>query len=463
MPLSSKTKKPSKTKKLSKNTKHSKKHISPSKANVIYLDNNGTTKLCKEAKKEMVNWLESRANPSSDSIISKKSKELIEYSKKYILKHCGTSSDKYEVIFTSGASESNCFILRSVVEAYKYHTGKKPHIITSSTEHKSIIKCCKELSDNKYADITYIEPNAYGCINSDLVKRAITKDTALISIMMANNEIGCINNVKKIGEIAHEKKIPFHTDAVQIFGKYKIHLESSNIDAISMSFHKLYGPMGIGLLILNNDLVTGYGLKGQISGSQQNKLRGGTENVPAIAGSIAAMESTFMNRDSKNKKMYMFKKQIINELKRVLPLGDYKSYFSDKSPTQNEFIVMGPSDNGYRKPTVLPNTLMLSFAKNNLEDGKEFCNIELKKKLDNKNIIVSIGSACNTSDKNASHILYAIRAPDVVKKGIVRISLSDNTTKSEIDKFVKELTNGLDSQNMLESKNSNKTKKNKIK
>jgi len=293
------------------------------------------------------------------------------------------------------------------------------------------------------ASITYIEPNAYGCINSELIKRAITPNTALITIMAANNELGCINDIKKIGDVARSFKIPFHTDAVQIFGKYKINMAKSKIDAMSMSFHKLYGPMGLGMLVISNDLINGYGIKSQISGTQQNELRGGTENVPAIAAAIASVKHTFTNREIKNKKMYTQKKLIIFELEKSIPLGKYRNYFSKQKPKRNEFIILGPECNGnYKKPNVLPNTLLLSFVKNTEFEGKAskpFCNVDLKKCLNKKNIIISVGSACSTNSEKASHVLYSIKAPTVVKQGTVRVSLSDDTTDKEIKTFIKEL------------------------
>lgn len=419
--------------------------IKPCATKVIYLDNNGTTRICKDSIKAMVIWLDARANPSSDSIVAKKSKELLDCARKYILKHCGTSQNKYTVIFTSGASESNCFILRAVTESYWRCTNKKPHIITSATEHKSIIKCCNSLKTSGSADITFIEPNAYGCISPELIKKSITSRTALISIMASNNEIGCINNIKNIGAVAHAKNIPFHTDAVQSFGKYKISLPKNNIDALSSSFHKLYGPMGIGLLIISNDLISGYGITGQISGTQQSELRGGTENVPAIAGAIAALKHTFTDRDKKNNKLATLKKQLLYELEQSIPRGKYENYFAKKKPTRNEFFLFGPVPNdNTRVPNVLPNTALLCFVKNaapksQASNNNTFCNINLKKGLSRKNIIVSIGSACSTTSTHASHVMYAIKAPDIVRQGVVRVSMSDSTTKAEISTFVKEL------------------------
>lgn len=421
----------------------SSKTVTPCKVDVIYLDNNGTTKLCKEGKDAMMMWLESRANPSSDSIIAKKSKELMKCARNYMAKHCGMACSNCTVVFTSGASESNCFILRSVVDAYEKHTGKKPHIITSATEHKSIIQCCNNLKDNGKISVTYIEPNAYGCISPDLVKKAITSNTALISIMAANNELGCINDIRKIGEISRSHKVPFHTDAVQLFGKYKMLMTKNKIDALSMSFHKLYGPMGLGMLVISNDLINGYGLKGQISGTQQNGLRGGTENVPAVAAAVASVKHTFTNRDSKNKKMYLQKKRILYGLEQAIPLGKYKNYFSEKKPTRNEFLILGPEcNNSYKNPNVLPNTILLSFVKNVSFEGEgyiPFCNVDLKKCLNRKKIIISVGSACSTSSKKSSHILYSIKAPERIRQGVIRISLSDDTTNKEIDIFTKEL------------------------
>lgn len=402
--------------------------IKPCSSKVIYLDNNATTKLCKKAKEAMLLWLESKSNPSADSIIAKQSKLLLKKSRDFVKTHCGAKD--YTVIFTSGASESNCFILRASVEAYRRHRNKKPHIITSATEHNSITKCCMSLRDNNKADITFIQPNAYGCIIPELIAKAIRPNTALISIMYANNELGCINDVKRIGEIAHNKNIPFHTDATQSFGKFKMDMNRNNIDALSMSFHKLYGPMGLGMLIIRDDFIRGYGLCGQISGTQQGELRGGTENVPSIAAGIAAIRHTFANRNNKNKKMSKLRTRIIDKISKQIPRGDYKTYFEKNMPTRNEFLVLGPEKN------VLPNTLLLSFVKN---IGTPFCNVNLKKDLNKKNIIVSVGSACSTSSKKASHVLRAIKAPPVVFRGVIRISLCDENTQKEIDIFVREL------------------------
>jgi cysteine sulfinate desulfinase/cysteine desulfurase-like protein len=198
--------------------------------------------------------------------------------------------------------------------------------------------------------------------------------------------------------------------------------------------------MGLGMLVISNQLIEGYGLTGQISGTQQKQMRGGTENVPSVAASVAAVASTFENRSTKNKKMLKLKKQIIFGIEQELQRGSYKMYFAKKKPTENEFIVLGPECNGsHINPNILPNTLLFSFVKNKEFENKEykpFCNINIKKELDKKNIIISIGSACSTSDAKASHVLYSIKAPDKIKQGVLRVSLSDNTTSAEVSTFV---------------------------
>ena len=268
-----------------------------------------------------------------------------------------------------------------------------------------------------------------------MIESKIKNNTALISIMHANNELGTINDVKRIGQIAHSRNIPFHTDAVQTFGKYKPNMKKNNIDALSMSFHKLYGPMGVGMIIINNEFIQGYGLCSIISGSQQYSLRGGTENVPGIAGSLAALIDNFKNRKKKNQKLLTLKKHICDTLGGSIPFGEYKTYFS-KPPKRNEFVILGAKKS-------LPNTLLLSFAKN---IGPPFCNSKLKKFLNQNNIIVSIGSACSTRSTKASHVLEAIKAPAVIKRGVIRISLSDKSTKKEINTFCKYLIRGISSQ-----------------
>ncbi len=254
----------------------------------VYLDNNGTTPICQESLDALTKWATSARNPSTSSKTADKTKAMIKESKDDLLRLCGCSTsdrsqDAYTVIYTSGATESNCLIIRSAVCAYRRLQKVKPSVIVSAIEHESIISCCKSLEEDNLADIVYIMPNIEGTIPIYSIEGAIRKDTCLISVMFANNELGTINNIREIGALAHKHNIPFHTDAVQGFGKYQIDLPRNNIDAMSASYHKFNGPMGFGILIIRYEFLNGYELHGQINGTLQGHLRGGTENVPAIA------------------------------------------------------------------------------------------------------------------------------------------------------------------------------------
>jgi cysteine desulfurase len=381
----------------------------------------------------MVKWMEICANPSSNNKMSLEAKKIIEEGKKYILKHCGVNSKKYTVIFTSGGTESNSFIIRSSVSSYIKIKKHKPHIIISSIEHNSIIDCCEKLLKNNCIELTKIKPDNFGIIDPKLIAENIKINTCLISIIFLNNEIGSINDIKEIGNIAHLNNIPFHTDAVQIFGKYSINLKKNNIDAISVSFHKFYSPKGIGLIIINNDFINGYELEGIINGSQQNGLRGGTENVSSIAGAIIGMKNNFNNRIEKNKLLLKYRNNLLDNLSKYIDIIYYNDYINNIKTYKNidYFIILfGP----YRKNInqYVENTILISIISNK----KKICNIDLKKNLEKNNIIVSIGSACSTYSKLASHVLYELNAPDIVKRGTLRISFGDNNNINEINKFI---------------------------
>ena len=404
---------------------------------IIYFDNNATTIINSNAKKIHAEWL-GCYNAASDSKVAKPAKQQLERATDSILAHCGVSSATHTAIFTSGATESNCLIIKSCVKAYKRKliergSELKPHVVTSALEHHSIMECLHDLQVYDDIDVTYVQPTIYGNILPSDIKDAILPNTCLVTIMFANNEIPVINNLNEIGAIAHEKRIPVHSDCVQIFGKYKINMETHNIDALSASAHKFYGPKGVGILIINNKLIEGYGLTAEIHGSQQYGLRGGTENIAGISSMMAALKHTFNKRQEKNKKLYKLRSYMLESLAELFPMGQYLNYLAEK-PDKHvlELVSLGPPDN--QKGFILPNTILLSIAKNK---GKPFCNIELKKLLDARNIVVSIGSACLTSSKSSSHVLSAIGAPPVVKRGVIRISFSDNNTIDEINKFCK--------------------------
>jgi cysteine desulfurase len=268
---------------------------SPNKKLVTYLDANGTTLMSEKTIGVINRWF-NRGNPSSIYSSASESQKLMNSFRSFIAKECEIDQNEWEILFTSGASESNSHILTSAARSYAMKTGNMPHIISTAIEHKSIIKCCELLERDQLATLTIVKPMINGLIDPESIAREIRSNTCIITCMSANNETGAINNIQRIGELAHAQNIPFHTDAVQIFGKSIIKPIIHNVDALSISMHKINGPLGCGLLIISKLLVEGYELSPHICGTQNSGLRGGTENLPAIAGSFAAFKFNRLGR-----------------------------------------------------------------------------------------------------------------------------------------------------------------------
>lgn len=418
---------------------------------MIYLDNNATTIMPPNVIQQITAWM-NKGNPSASYKSAQSCRKLMQDFRRYIASQCGVTSYElkddntppnytkdqmksvYQFIFTSCASESNNFIVRSVAAAYRMCNRKIPHIVTSTIEHKSLLRCCTALAEQGLIELTLVEANKMGFIDPDVVRRAIKPNTCLISIMSANNETGAINDIKAIGQIAHKHLVPFHTDCVQTFGKFKLDPLDCNVDAWSVSFHKLHGPAGVGLIAIKRAFVEGFQLQAEICGTQNNDLRGGTENIMGIAGSYEALKHTWRNRSAKNAQLMRIKKYIMDELAQQLPAQTYREYLENPTkyaamPVYVVFISL-PTAN------YLPNTIFLSFVRN-----KEplMCNVNLKKCLEKNNIIVSVGSACNTASSKASHVLDAIGADMFIKKGALRISMPDDMTKEMASEFIKKI------------------------
>lgn len=454
--IMSTTKKP-RTKR-AKSPKASSVVLKPDLCSGIYFDNNGTTLMCKDARDAFARWA-ACYNPSSDSRLSIPAKEMLEAARRAILSHCRVDEQLYTVLFTSGGTESNSTILHSTVLAYRKKSrevGSKllPHIITSSIEHHSILETLHVLQEYGGIEVTQVAPTIHGNILPKAVEAAIKPNTCLISIMYANNEIGSINNISEIVRIAHRHRIPVHSDCVQIFGKYRVDLAENPIDAISVSSHKFYGPKGVGLLLLRNNFISGYKLPSIISGTQQGGLRGGTENMAGVAACVAALRHSFVNRREKNVKLMALRNQLIDGLGSLYTIGSYGNYVgatsSDGASTSTtsagakaalEIVVLGPDRSMDKK--YLPNTVLLSIAKNT---GVPFCNIKLKKFLDEHRCTVSVGSACMTASPTASHVLVGIGAPPVIKRGVLRVSFGDTNTSAEVSKFLTLLAKGVELQ-----------------
>lgn len=367
---------------------------------MIYLDNNATTKIDEEVLKSMIPYLsEYYGNPSSIYSFGRTIKENINKARDNIAKLLNADSDT--IIFTSCGSESNVSAIMSSIKA----NSSKKHIITTKVEHASILETMKHLEKNGY-NITYLNVDKSGRIDLEELKESITPDTCLISVMLANNEIGNIYPIKEIANIAHQNNILMHTDAVQAFGKIPIDVKDLDVDFLSISGHKVNAPKGIGALYIKNSSD----FSPLIFGHQEHNRRGGTENVANIIGLGKAAELILddnFNREKEleNLRNYM-ETNIINNIEDIVIYGD----------SQNR----------------TPNTSSIAFKGVKAD--------ELMLVLETFNIFVSTGSACNSEIALPSHVLTACGA-DLENYSPIRVSLGKYNTKEEIDEFVKRLIN----------------------
>lgn len=366
----------------------------------IYLDNNATTKCDETVLKEMLPYFENNyGNPSSIYSFGKEIKEQILNSRRNIARLLNANED--EIIFTSCASESNTTAIMNAIQS----NPNKKHIITTKVEHASILEFMKYLETKQYK-ITYLSVDSKGRINLDELKNSICEETLLIAVMMANNEIGNIYPIKEIGKIAKESNILFHCDAVQAIGKVKIDVKDMNIDSLSLSGHKIYAPKGIGVLYIKN----GIDFVPLIFGHQEKNRRGGTENVPYIIGLGKAAELILEQNDQVNYNLKLLRDKLEKDIKENIP----------------DVHIYGDLENR------LPNTSNIAF--------KGVKGEELLLVLENYNIYVGTGSACNSELAEPSHVLVACHA-NLDEYSPIRISLGKNNTKEEIEIFVNTLKN----------------------
>ena len=368
---------------------------------LIYLDNAATTKTAPEVVEAMLPYFTERyGNPSSVYGFAAANKEVISQQRDVFAQVLGAKGN--EIYFTAGGSEADNWALKATAEAYE---GKGNHIITTKIEHHAILHTCEYL-EKKGFEVTYLDVDEDGVVKQDELKAAIRPTTILISVMYANNEIGTIQPIREIGEIAHEHGILFHTDAVQAFGQVPIHVDECHIDMLSASGHKLNGPKGIGFLYIR----TGVKIRSFVhGGGQERKRRAGTENVPGIVGLGAAVkraEDTMAERTGKETELRDY---LIN---RVL----------DEIPHCRL--------NGHRTKR-LPNNANFSFR---FIEGES-----LLIKLDMKGICGSSGSACTSGSLDPSHVLLAIGLPHEIAHGSLRLTLNEEITKEDIDYVVDSL------------------------
>lgn len=367
----------------------------------IYLDNAATTKTAPEVVEKMLPYFtENYGNPSSIYGLGGKAKKAVEESRETIAKNLGAKTQ--EIYFTAGGSESDNWALQATARAY----GEKgKHMITSAIEHHAILHSCRELERQGF-EITYLPVDENGLVSPAAVEEAIREDTILISIMFANNEIGTIQPIAEIGAIAKKRQVLFHTDAVQAFGQIPINVEEMHIDMLSASGHKLNGPKGIGFLYIRQ----GVKIRSFIQGGQQERgRRAGTENVPGIVGIGCATARAFSIMEEKTKQEIALREYLIDRILTEIPYSRL---------------------NGARENR-LPNNVNISFE---FIEGESLLIL-----LDGKGICASSGSACTSGSLDPSHVLLAIGLPHEKAHGSLRLTLSEENTKEEMDYVVDNL------------------------
>ena len=364
-----------------------------------YFDNAATTRVYDDVVREMIPYFtEKYGNPSSICELGKEAKRAIEEARSKVASLINCEPD--EVYFTSGGSESDNMAIKGVA-----NMARRGHIITSKIEHSAVIHSCQNL-ERKGFRVTYLDVDKDGMVDLEQLKKAIRNDTILISIMFANNEIGTIEPIEQIGRIAKEHNVLFHTDSVQAIGNVRIDVNKMNIDLLSMSSHKFYGPKGVGALYIREGVKCN---KLQDGGHQERELRAGTENVAGIVGMGKAIEIAYRDFEEYNKKLASLRNYYIAEIQSKIP---------------NVKINGGMEHR-------LPGNANISF--------KEVDGEELLLGLDNEGICASSGSACSTGQSTPSHVLLAIGVPSSLAYGALRVTFGEENSKEDVDYLIEKL------------------------
>lgn len=368
---------------------------------MIYLDNAATTKTAPEVVDAMLPYFsEYYGNASTIYSLGAESKKAMDHARQTIADSLGAKPE--EIYFTAGGSESDNWALKATAEAY---ASKGKHIITTKIEHHAILHTCEYLEKRGF-EITYLNVDRDGLISLDELKAAIRPDTILISVMFANNEIGTIEPIAEIGEIAKEHGVLFHTDAVQAYAQVPINVDEMHIDMLSASGHKLNGPKGIGFLYIRKGVKIRSFVHG---GAQERSRRAGTENIPGIVGLGAAVERAMRIMDTKTRKEIELRDYLIGRLENEIP---------------HCWL------NGHRTKR-LPNNINVSFL---FIEGESMLIM-----LDMKGICASSGSACTSGSLDPSHVLLAIGLKHEEAHGSLRLTLSEESTKEEMDIVAEEV------------------------
>lgn len=368
---------------------------------IRYFDNAATTKLDSEVLNEMLPYLtENYANPSSIYSTGKEAKEAITIARMKIADSIGAKVN--EIYFTSCGSESDNLAIKGIAYANSRFGN---HIITSSIEHPAVINTCKSLEEMGFR-VTYLKPNSNGIVSVESVRRAITNRTILISIMFANNEIGTIQPIKEIAELANYNNIYFHTDAVQAMGNISVNVKEVKVSALSMSAHKFYGPKGVGVLYVKEGVPF---KRIQDGGHQERKKRSGTENVAGIVGTGKALELATKNLEINSRKMKTLRDYYLENITRRIQNIRINGDLEKRLPGNSNVCFLG------------------------VDGGK------ILEELDKRNICASSGSACSAGLLQPSPVLLAIGVPRNIAKSSLRVTFGKSNTLEEVDYLVKSL------------------------
>ena len=367
----------------------------------VYLDHSATTRTDDDVAKLMVEYMtEDYGNPSSIHSFGRITRKAVEEAREKVAKAIGAQPD--EIIFTSGGTEADNLALRGVAYANKKRGN---HIITSVIEHHAVMDTCKNLAREGF-DISYLPVDEHGRVNPEDVKKAITDKTILISVMHANNEIGTIQPIKEIGAIAREKGIYLHSDTVQTIGKIPVNVDELNIDLLSISAHKFYGPKGVGCLYMRKGVRV---LPISFGGSQERKRRPGTLNVPGIVGFGLAIEKAVASIPEQTVFQTRLRDRLIKEIMNKIDYVRLNGHPAER----------------------LPNNVNLSFQ---FIEGES-----LLLSLDMKGVAASSGSACTSGSLDPSHVLLAIGLSHEIAHGSLRMTLGKDNTDEEIDYVIEVL------------------------
>ena len=362
---------------------------------IIYLDNAATTPMDSEVLESMLPFMrEQYGNPSAIYSMGSSAKKAVNQAKRRIAAILNAKQE--EIFFTAGGTEADNWALKMVMETYRY---KGRHLITTAIEHHAILHTCRYL-ETQGVEVTYLGVDEDGVIDLEELKQAIRPDTVLISVMFANNEVGTVEPIREIGEIARERGILFHTDAVQAFGQVPIDTEEMHIDLLSASGHKINGPKGVGFLYIRSGLELHSMLHG---GAQESGRRAGTENVPGIAGMAVAAQKAADNMKTKGAAEMKLQDYLIDRIEREIPYCRL---------------------NGHRTKR-LPGNVNFSFR---FIQGES-----LVLMLDRKGICASSGSACTSGELNPSHVLLALGRNEEEAEGALRITLSEKNSMEEME------------------------------